>query len=140
MSFRWAKSLFILCAGRFRFLTTHTFDILIGDGWQLNDMEKYTSLEDILLFVNKTFVTLNERSFPRGSNLSAVLDINVESNPLSNNMLIWNVFSPFETFISSTCKCVTLFSLALWLILLQLSELLFVKVSFILILFELTFS
>ena len=47
-------------------------------------MEKFTSLEDI--FVNKTFVTVHERSFPGSSNLSAnVFDINVESAPPSNN-------------------------------------------------------
>ena len=52
----------------------------------LDDMEKFTSLEDILLFVNKTFVTIHERSFPGSSNLSAnVFDINVESAPPSNN-------------------------------------------------------
>ena len=65
-------------------------------------MEKFTSLEDILLFVSKTFVTVNER-FPGSSNLSAsVFDINVESDPPSNNALNRNVFSPFETFIGST--------------------------------------
>ena len=58
--------------------------MLIGDGWLLDDMEKFTSLEDI--FVNKTFVTVHERSFPGSSNLSAnVFDINVESAPPSNN-------------------------------------------------------
>ena len=91
--------------------------------------------------MNKTLVTVNERSFPGSSNLSAnVFDINVESDPPSNNVLSRNVFSPFETFIGSTCKCVTPFSLAVWLILLQLSELLFVKGSFILRLFELAVS
>ena len=74
-------------------------------------MEKFTSLEDILLFVNNTFVTVNEKSFPRNSNLSAVFDINVESDPPSNIALTRNVFSPFETFIGNTCKCVTTFSL-----------------------------
>ena len=49
-------------------------------------MEKFTSLEDILLFVSKTFVTVHERSFPGSSNLSAnVFHINVESAPPSNN-------------------------------------------------------
>ena len=73
-------------------------------------MEKFTSLEDILLFVNKTFVTVNERSFPGSSNLSAnAFYINVESDPPSNNTLTRNVFSPFETFVGGTCKCVTLF-------------------------------
>ena len=73
-------------------------------------MEKFTSLEDILLFVNKTFVTVNERSFPGSFNLSAnIFDINVESDPPSNNTLTLNVFSPFETFIGSTCNCVNLF-------------------------------
>ena len=104
-------------------------------------MEKLTSLVDILLFVNKTFVTDNERSFPGSSNLSAkVFDMNVESNPPSNNALTQNIFCPFETFIGSTCKCVAAFSLAVWLILLQLSELLFVEGSFMLRLFELTVS
>ena len=66
-------------------------------------MEKFTSLEDILLFVNKTFVTVNERLFPGSSNLSAcVFYINVESDPPSNNALNRNVFSLFETFIGST--------------------------------------
>ena len=73
-------------------------------------MGKFTSLEDILLFVNKTFITVNERSFPGSSNLSAnVFDVNVESDPPSNNTLTLNVFSPFEIFIGSTCKCVNLF-------------------------------
>ena len=46
-------------------------------------MEKFTSLEDILLFVNRTFVTVNERSFPGSSSLSDnVFDINVESDSL----------------------------------------------------------
>ena len=98
-------------------------------------MEKCTSLADIFLFVNKT---VNERSFPGSSNLSAVFDINVESDSLSNNALARNVFSPFS--LRSTCKYVTFFSLAVWLILLQLSALLFVKGSFILKLFKLTIS
>ena len=103
-------------------------------------MENFASLEDILLFVNKTFVTVNERLFPGNSNLSAnVFDIHVESDPTSNNALTRNVFSPFKTFIGSTCKCVIPFSLAVWLTLLQLSELLIVKSSFILKLFELSF-
>ena len=79
--------------------------MLIGEGWWLDDLEKYTSLEDILFFVNKTFVIVNERSFARSSNLSPnVFDINVESKPPSNNALTWNVFSPFETFIGSACN------------------------------------
>ena len=99
-------------------------------------MEKCTSLADIFLFVNKT---VNERSFPGSSNLSAnVFDINVESDSPSNNALARNVFSPFS--LRSTCKYVTFFSLAVWLILLQLSALLFVKGSFILKLFKLTIS
>ena len=62
-------------------------------------MEKLASLEDIVIFVNKTFVTVNERSFPESPDLSAsVFDINVESDPPSNNALTRNVFSPFETF------------------------------------------
>ena len=55
-------------------------------------------------------------------------------------ILLSNVFSLNETFIGSTCECVTPLSLAVWLILLLLSELLFVKCSFILKLFELTVS
>ena len=53
--------------------------------------------------INKTFVTVNERSFPGSSNLSAnVFDINVESSPPSNNALNRNVLSLFEAFVGST--------------------------------------
>ena len=45
--------------------------MLIGEGWWLDNLEKFTSLEHVLLFVNKTFVTVNERSFLGSSNLSA---------------------------------------------------------------------
>ena len=85
--------------------------MLIGEGWWLDNLEKFTSLEHVLLFVNKTFVTVNERSFLGSSNLSANFDINVESDPPSNKALTASVFSPFE-FVGSTCKCVTSFSLA----------------------------
>ena len=60
-------------------------------------MEAFTSLEDILLFVNKTFVTISERSFLGSSNVSAnVFNISGESDPPSNSALTRNVFSPFE--------------------------------------------
>ena len=78
-------------------------------------MKKCISLEDILPFVNKIFVTVNERFFPTISNLSAnVFYINVESDPASNKVLTQNVFCPFETFIGSSCKCVTRSSPAVW--------------------------
>ena len=45
-------------------------------------MEKFTSLDVILVLVDITFVIVNERSFPLSFNLSAkVLEIKLEPEP-----------------------------------------------------------
>ena len=82
------KSCFILYEGRFQLSTTHEFEISIRDGWKFDDTEKFTNLDFIFNFVDITFVIVREHSAsPRFISSVNVLEVNMESEPESNNGL-----------------------------------------------------